>query len=90
MAKGRVGGGSNNNNSTGNNGGIMGSGIFGMFGTTVRCDANDNSMFCTLSKFVNVIIMIFFLLGVLYLLYMAFNYFKSGGKMFGGRKLRFR
>jgi hypothetical protein len=90
MAKGRVGGSSNNNNSTGNNGGIMGSGIFGMFGTTVRCDANDNSMFCTLSKFVNVIIMIIFLCTVFYLLYFAFNYFKSGGKMSGGRKWRSR
>jgi len=90
MAKGRVGGGANNNNSTGNNGGIMGSGIFGMFGTTVRCDANDNSMFCTLSKFVNIIIMIIFLCTVFYLLYLAFNYFKSGGKMSGGRKWRSR
>jgi hypothetical protein len=91
MAKGRVKiGGGNNNNTTGNNAGIMGSGIFGMFGTTVQCKADDNSMFCTLSKFVNVIIMIFFLLTVFYLLYMAFNYFKSGGKMSGGRKWRSR
>jgi threonine/homoserine/homoserine lactone efflux protein len=91
MAKARVGGGgSTSTGNTGGNGGIMGSGIFGMFGTTVQCKADDTSMFCTLSKFVNVIIMIFFLLGVLYLSYMAFNYFKSGGKMSGGRKLRFR
>lgn len=94
MAKGRIGGGggtsSGNTGGMGNNGGIMGSGIFGMFGTTVQCKADDKSMFCTLSKFVNFIIMIIFLLGVLYLLYFAFNYFKSGGKMFGGRKWRSR
>ena len=96
MAKGRIGGGgganSNNTGGMGNNGGILGSGIFGMFGTTVRCDANDNSMFCTLSKFVNVIIMIFFLCGVFYLLYIAFNYFSSGSKrkMSGGSKFRSR
>jgi hypothetical protein len=81
-------GGSSSN--TPNNGGILGSGIFGMFGTTVRCDANDNSMFCSLSKLVNVIIMILFLFTVIYLIYLAFNYFSSGGKMRGGRKWSMR
>jgi hypothetical protein len=91
MAKGRVKNAvGNNDNTTGGNGGIMGSGIFGMFGTTVHCKAEDNSMFCTLSKFVNVIIMVFFLCFVFYLIYIAFNYFRSGGKMFGGRKWRSR
>jgi len=58
-----------------NNGGIMGSGIFGMFGTTVQCKADDTSTFCTLSKIVNMIIMIGFLILVVYLIYMAFKYF---------------
>lgn len=61
------------------NGGIMGSGIFGMFGTTVQCKADDNSAFCMLSKTVNVIIMIGFLIFVLYIIYMAFKYF-TGSK----------
>jgi hypothetical protein len=73
------------NASAPNNAGIMGSGIFGMFGSTVHCKADDNSMFCTLSKFVNVIIMFFFLIMVFYLLYVAFNYFTKG-KGFLGRK----
>lgn len=58
-----------------NNGGIMGSGIFGMFGSTVVCKSDDNSAFCMLSKTVNVIMMIAFLLIVLYLIYLAFKYF---------------
>ncbi len=87
MAKGvRVKNTGNANNQPSNNGGIMGSGIFGMFGTTVRCEANDNSLFCSLSKFVNVIIMIIFLITIFYLIYLAFSYFSSGGKMRGGRK----
>ena len=32
-------------------GGIMGSGIHGMFGTTVVCNATDTSDYCTLTKF---------------------------------------
>lgn len=62
------------------NGGIMGSGIFGMFGSTVVCNADDTSMFCMLSKTVNVIMMIGFLLLVLYIIYMAFKYFTGGSK----------
>jgi hypothetical protein len=77
---------SNASGSAPNNGGIMGSGIFGMFGSTVQCKADDNSMFCTLSKFVNIIIMIFFLATVMYLLYIAFNYFTKGKKIMGRRK----
>ena len=57
MGKGKISVKNNDNNTTPNNGGIMGSGIFGMFGTTVRCDANDNSFFCSVSKLVNLIMM---------------------------------
>ena len=70
----------NNNNNSPNNGGIMGSGVFGMLGTTVRCDANDNSFFCSVSKLVNLIMMFFFLAMVFYLVYVAFNYFTKGKK----------
>jgi hypothetical protein len=65
------------------NPGIMGSGIFGFFGSTVHCNANSNSFYCSITKLVNLIIMIFFLLVVLYLLYLAFNYFTKGKKMMG-------
>jgi hypothetical protein len=58
-----------------NNGGIMGSGIFGMFGSTVVCKSDDTSLFCTLSKTVNTIIMVGFLILIIYLIYLAFKYF---------------
>jgi len=32
----------------GSNNGIMGSGIFGFFGTTIHCDSKDNSMYCNI------------------------------------------
>ena len=76
----------NNNNATPNNGGVMGSGIFGMFGSTVHCDANSNSFYCSITKLVNLIMMFFFLAIVIYLIYIAFNYFTKGKKILGRRK----
>lgn len=38
------------------NGGIGGSGVFGLIGTTVQCDSKDGSAYCTLAKLVNVAI----------------------------------
>lgn len=46
------------------NGGIGGSGVFGMLGTTVQCKSEDNGPYCTFAKLMNVllwIILIFFL-----------------------------
>ncbi len=86
MVNGKISLKNNDNNITPNNGGIMGSGIFGMFGTTVRCDANDNSFFCSVSKLVNLIMMFLFLAIVIYLIYIAFNYFTKGKKILGRRK----
>ena len=54
------------------NGGIGGSGIFGFFGTTIKCDATDSSIFCTIMKLFNLLI-IFFVVG--YILYFAYSYF---------------
>lgn len=58
---------SSSNNS---NGGILGSGIFGLFGTKIICDSTDNSTYCNFMKFFNLLIvfgMIFFILYFLYL-----------------------
>jgi hypothetical protein len=83
----RVGGG-NDGNGIGGNGGIMGSGIFGMFGTTVHCDSKDDSYFCELSKVVNGLIMVIFLAIIVYLIYAfatgKFSSVKGGGKFGGG------
>jgi len=69
---------------SGGNGGIMGSGIFGMFGTTVHCDSKDDSYFCELSKMVNIIIMLIFLAIVLYVVYA----FVTGGFNGVSKKMR--
>jgi hypothetical protein len=65
MAKGGKG-------SSGSSGGIGGSGIFGFFGTTIKCDATDTSIYCTIMKLFNLLI-IFFIVG--YILYFAYLYF---------------
>ena len=56
MAKFRGSNKSTSSNTTGN-GGILGSGIFGMFGSTVNCKDSDNSYYCNFVKFFNFIIM---------------------------------
>ena len=61
----------------GGNGGIGGSGIFGFFGTTIQCSSTDTSMYCSLAKLINIIIMIF-ILGII--LYFAWTFF-GGNKM---------
>ena len=60
-----------------NNGGMFGSGIFGMVGSTVHCKAEDTSMYCTLSKMVSSIMMILFLLFVLCMIYIGYKYFRN-------------
>jgi len=65
-------------------GGIAGSGIMGhlMTGSVIQCKAEDTTMFCTLSKIVNGLILIVLLIAILYFLYYLFKKFvwnKRGG-----------
>ena len=53
-------------------GGILGSGIFGFFGTTIRCDSKDDSTYCSIMKIFNLLIVF---LVVFYILYIAYNLF---------------
>lgn len=53
------------------NGGIMGSGIFGFFGTTIQCPASDTSYYCNFMKIFNVFMIVCFLI---FILYTAYNY----------------
>jgi hypothetical protein len=76
-----------NTNTNTNNGGILGSGIFGHFGSVVQCDANDDSMFCTLTKFVSTIAMLIFLAVLAYLIYYVFKTVTSSGSIGNGSKL---
>jgi hypothetical protein len=57
---------------SGSNGGIMGSGIFGFFGTTIRCDATDESMYCQIMKLFNLLIVLFVVCVFSYYAYVYF------------------
>lgn len=57
---------------TGVGGGILGSGIFGIFGTTIRCDSKDDSTYCNIMKIFNLLIVFFV---VIYILYIVYNFF---------------
>ncbi len=55
-----------------------GIGIFGLFGTIVRCNSDDTSFYCSLSKFVNILIMIMILLYIMYFVVsFAYPYLKK-------------
>ena len=58
--------------SIGGGGGILGSGIFGIFGTTIKCDSKDDSTFCNIMKLFNLLIVFFV---VAYILYIAYGLF---------------
>ena len=70
-----------------NMGGIAGSGIFGMFGTTIRCDSKDESMYCSLAKIINIIIMMFMLGFIFYIIYLFISAWsgRKSGSWFGKR-----
>ena len=57
---------------TGNNGGIMGSGIFGFFGTTIQCPASDTSFYCSFMKIFNFLIVFIIIFVILYTVYTMF------------------
>jgi hypothetical protein len=56
------------------NGGIGGSGVFGLLGTTVNCKAEDRSAYCTAAKVMNMLMW----LAILYALFiLARDYMKK-------------
>ena len=55
-----------------NRNGIFGTGVHGFFGTVVQCASTDTSLYCSLTKLVNIIFMLLFLLFLLYLAYVFF------------------
>lgn len=54
---------------TSGNGGIMGSGIFGFFGTTIQCPASDTSLYCSFMKLFNLFIVFFIILYIVWFMY---------------------
>lgn len=53
---------------SGGSGGLF-SGIFGMFGTIVKCDSDDDSIYCTIVKFFNLFMIILFVIYILSIVY---------------------
>ena len=79
MARGR--GRARSSTDTGSSGGILGSGIFGLFGTTIQCQATDSSMYCSFMKFVNILIAAVMICAILYLAYtFLYPYIKHVGR----------
>lgn len=56
-------------------GGIMGSGIFGHFGSFVNCQATDTSYYCSFMKLLTTIFGIFALIMLIVLAYSFFSSF---------------
>lgn len=67
--------------SGGNFGGIAGSGIFGMFGTVIRCNADDGSLYCEIMKIFNLLIVVFFVLYILYISSFLYNSLRKSFRM---------
>jgi hypothetical protein len=62
------------------NGGIAGSGIFGMFGTVIQCKSDDDSMYCTIMKLFNLLIVFVVFIIIMYVIYnfISSSYRKRG------------
>ena len=75
---------SENQNTT--SGGVLSNFGFGV-GAGVRCDANDDSFFCQLTKFTSMISQFIFLLSILYVVYIGFKYIIRPA-MRGGKRRR--
>lgn len=68
-------------------------GFFGGVTSGVRCDADDNSFFCQLTKFTSIISQLLFLIGVLVVIYIVgktiiLPMLFGKGKQRGGTKLK--
>jgi len=62
------------------NGGIAGSGIFGMFGTVIQCKSEDNSIYCSIMKLFNLLIIFVVFIIIMYVIYtfISSSYTKKG------------
>ena len=56
-------------NNVSNNGGILGSGIFGMFGSQVVCKGTDDTIYCNFMKIINFIMGIIIICVIIYFIY---------------------
>jgi hypothetical protein len=54
------------------NGGIMGSGIMGIFGTVVNCKSEDTGFYCSVMKIFNLIMVFIQFFIICYLIYLVY------------------
>lgn len=76
----------NSENESSTSGSMLSNFGFGV-GAGVRCDADDESFFCQLTKFTSIISQFIFLISVLVLVYIGFKYFVAP-MLFGNKKRR--
>ena len=57
------------------NGGVLGSGIFGMFGSQVVCKGTDDTLYCNIMKWFNVLIVIIMFFVIVYFIYYVLKNF---------------
>ena len=62
------------------NGGILGSGIYGMFGSHVFCKSTDDSMYCNIMKMFNILIVFIMTCVILYFVYYVLTNFVFSSK----------
>jgi hypothetical protein len=55
-------------------GGIGGSGVFGLIGTSVQCDADSKSTYCEFAKLMNILV---WLLMLFFIGYFALDFLKK-------------
>ena len=65
---------------SGGNGGIEGSGVFGMIGTTIQCKAEDTSIYCNIMKFFNLLVIFIIALAILYVIYTFVSFYTRKGR----------
>jgi hypothetical protein len=62
------------------NGGILGSGIFGMFGSQVVCKGTDDTIYCNIMKMFNILLVVILVCVILYFIYYIFKAFMFSSK----------
>jgi hypothetical protein len=62
------------------NGGILGSGIFGMFGSQVVCKGTDDTIYCNIMKMFNILLVVILVCVILYFVYYIFKAFMFSSK----------
>jgi hypothetical protein len=67
--------------SGGSNGGIAGSGIFGMIGTTIQCKSEDDSIYCTIMKLFNMLIIFIAFIIIMYVIYNFISSYTKKGRL---------